>query len=157
MNGREFGRSIARRRERETSLTSGMSQGTVASLAARDASHAPRQLGSTARALVACVGVWSFVLIPWEVHGGGGIAPILALLVSKALLVLLVVCTLRGVGGARMLFTFVCAVSVIAIGFDLPLEYAVLRTGFYLSAIDCLLKLAAALMLVSHYSHRAGG
>ncbi|QCP53468.1 hypothetical protein FAZ95_30975 [Trinickia violacea] len=155
MNGREFGDHAAGHAERQH-------------LPAQDASplDAPghpagarrraRRLGPMTRALVIGVCVWSFVVIPWEVHGSFGVAQTLALLFSKALLVVLVVCTLRGVRGARVLFTFVCAVSVIAIGLDLPLEYNVLRTGFYLSLVDCVLKFAAALALVAHYTNRDG-
>src|SRR5579863_3802071 len=156
MTGRDFGDHTAEHAEREQ-------------LAAQNASHrdAPRRpagarrrvrrLGATTRALVAGVCVWSFVVIPWEVHGSFGSAQTLALLLSKALLVVLVVGTLRGVRGARVLFTFVCAVSVIAIGLDLPLEYSVLRTGFYFSLVDCALKFAAAIALVAHYTNRDGG
>jgi hypothetical protein len=111
-------------------------------------------LGPVACSLVIGVWVWSLVEIPWELRGDGSVAQTIALLFSKALLAVLVVCTLRGVRGARLVFTFICAVSIVAIGIDLPIEYGVLRTGFYLSLVDCAIKLAAALMLVSRYANR---
>jgi hypothetical protein len=134
-----------------------MTNPTLATPGPSGARRRARRLSAMTRALVIAVGVWSFVVIPWEAHGSDGLAQTLALLFSKGLLVVLVVGTLRGVRGARVLFTFVCAVSVIAIGLDLPIEYSVLRAGFYLSLADCALKLAAALALVSHYTHRNGG
>ncbi|MGV2290072.1 hypothetical protein AAHK20_15265 [Trinickia sp. YCB016] len=156
MNEREFGEHTAEHAEREHSAAQDASHLNAPSRPARRRRRA-RPLGPMTRALVVGVCVWSFVVIPWEVHGSFGIAQTLALLFSKALLVVLVVGTLRGVRGARLVFTFVCAVSVIAIGLDLPLEYNVLRTGFYLSLVDCTLKFAAALALVSHYTSRDGG
>ncbi|WP_207001853.1 hypothetical protein [Trinickia mobilis] len=156
MIGREFGHRTAEPAEREHSAAHDAGHIGAARRPAGARGRA-RRLGMMTRALVIGVCVWSFVVIPWEVHGSGGIAQTLALLFSKALLVVLVVCTLRGVRGARVLFTFVCAVSVIAIGLDLPLEYNVLRTGFYLSLVDCALKFAAALALVSHYTNRDSG
>jgi hypothetical protein len=156
MNGRDFGDHTAEPSEREHATAHQADPLDAPGRPAR-ARRRARRLGTMTRALVIGVCVWSFVVIPWEVHGSDGIAQTLALLFSKALLVVLVVGTLRGVRGARVLFTFVCAVSVIAIGLDLPIEYNVLRTGFYLSLVDCALKFAAALALVSHYANRDGG
>ncbi len=113
-----------------------------------------RPLGPLACVLVVAVWVWSLVEIPWELRGSESAAQVAALLLAKALLAVLVLCTLRGVRGARVVFTFACAVSVVAIGVDLPLEYGLLRIGFYLSLVDCAIKLAAAIALMSHATHR---
>ncbi|TKC86292.1 hypothetical protein FAZ69_20785 [Trinickia terrae] len=161
MTGRDAGTRTTETAEPEHAPATGAAVRSAAPTAtpapARKRSNGPRRLGPLTRALVVGVWVWSLVEIPWEVRGSESMAQTLALLFSKALLTVLVICALRGVRGARVLFTFVCAVSVIAIGLDLPVEFNVLRMGFYLSIVDCAIKFAAALALVSRYANRNGG
>lgn len=153
MNRRDFGGRSPEYAERKHVASAGDGLGASCSRTTNSSKRA-RPLDARTRALVIAVWLWSLVEIPWELPGSDGLAQTLALLVSKALLGLLVICTLRGVRGARLLFTIFCAVSIVAIGIDLPLEYNVLRAGFYLSLVDCAIKLAAALSLIAHYVNR---
>ncbi|HTJ95266.1 MAG TPA: hypothetical protein VL424_19395 [Pararobbsia sp.] len=93
-----------------------------------------------AQAAVLAVWLWSMVELPAELTIDASIVQTFALALSKICLTLLAYAVLLGKGYARKIFLFVCWLSILAIAPDLPLQFRIDRTGFYLSAIECVLK-----------------
>ena len=93
-----------------------------------------------AQCAVIAVWIWSMVELPAELTVDASIVQTFALALSKICLTLLVYAVLLGKGYARRMLLFVCWLSILAIAPDLPLQFRYDRSGFYLSAIECLLK-----------------
>jgi hypothetical protein len=92
------------------------------------------------RLAVIAVWVWSMVELPAELAVDASIVQTFALAFSKLCLTLLAGAVLTGNVLARRVFLFICWLSVLAIAPDLPLQFRYDRTGFYLSAVECLMK-----------------
>lgn len=95
------------------------------------------------RLAVIGVWVWSMVELPAELAADASIVQTFALALSKLCLTLLAGAVLTGSVLARRVFLFICWLSVLAIAPDLPLQFRYDRTGFYLSAVECLMKVLA--------------
>ena len=93
-----------------------------------------------AQAAVVAVWIWSMIELPAELAVDASIVQTFALALSKICLTLLVYAVLVGKSLARKVFLFVCWLSVLAIAPDLPLQFRFDRTGFYLSAVECVFK-----------------
>lgn len=74
-------------------------------------------------------------------------AALLALCVSKGLLLALCVCVTLGMRWARRIFVVLCVTSVMAIAPHLPTEWRHYPAAFVLSGIECVMKTAAAVLL----------
>jgi hypothetical protein len=92
------------------------------------------------RIAVIAVWVWAMVELPAELALDASIVQTFALAFSKLCLTLLAAAVLAGSVFARRVFLFICWVSVLAIAPDLPLQFRYDRTDFYLSAVECLMK-----------------
>jgi hypothetical protein len=96
-----------------------------------------------ARLSVVAVWIWSMVELPAELTIDASIVQTFALAMSKLCLTALVGMVLMGNAIARKIFLLVCWLSILAIAPDLPLQFHYDRTGFLLSAIECLMKALA--------------
>jgi hypothetical protein len=100
-------------------------------------------VSALSRLAVIGVWVWSMVELPAELGTDASIVQTFALALSKLCLTLLAGAVLTGSVLARRVFLFICWLSVLAIAPDLPLQFRYDRTGFYLSTIECLMKVLA--------------
>jgi hypothetical protein len=92
------------------------------------------------RLAVIAVWIWAMVELPAELTVDASIVQTFALAFSKLCLTLLAGAVLSGHVLARRVFLFICWLSILAIAPDLPLQFHYDRTGFYLSAVECLIK-----------------
>jgi hypothetical protein len=93
-------------------------------------------------ARISTIGVcaWSLFEIPWEISPADDFMQICALLVGELALIGIGLCALAQARFARVVFTFLCCASVLAVGSALPSEYAASPQFFGLSLVECLLK-----------------
>lgn len=89
----------------------------------------------------------NLIEIPFEQTATGGPVELGALLTSEAISVAIVVCMARGSRVARIAFTLLCSASAFAILPSLPAEFATFRIGFYLSLLECLVKVVALILI----------
>jgi hypothetical protein len=92
------------------------------------------------RLAVIAVWVWAMVELPAELAIDASIVQTFALALSKLCLTLLAGAVLTGSVLARRVFLFICWLSILAVAPDLPLQFRYDRTDFYLSAVECLMK-----------------
>jgi hypothetical protein len=100
---------------------------------------------------IVLVCAWSIVETPWELSPADELARLIALMLSKCLLLGVGAAAFFGVRFARPFFAFLCAASVFALAASLPLEYAMARELFTLSLIECLCKLAVVVSFAAWY------
>jgi hypothetical protein len=93
------------------------------------------------------VAAWSVVEVPWELDMNGSREQTAAVIASKTLLIVIATLSLRGRRWARYLLLFVCLTSVLAIAPELPSEFEHSPWLAFLSSVECLTKLAAAVLL----------
>lgn len=92
------------------------------------------------RVSIGLVCLWSVLETPWEFGPADGVARVVALLLSKCVLLGAGAAAFFGLHYARPLFIFLCGSSVIAVASSLPFEFAISRELFALSLIECILK-----------------
>lgn len=107
--------------------------------------------GLTSKVLIVCVWIWSLIEAPWEVVLETDLTHIAAVATAKVFVSAVALLALRRSHIGEVVFTLVCAASVLAICFTLPTEYSVWRTGFYLSLVECVLKSGTAIALAIRY------
>jgi|HubBroStandDraft_5_1064220.scaffolds.fasta_scaffold55266_2 hypothetical protein len=117
----------------------------------RDFSYTPAarstRLPVSTRFLIIGVWTWSCVEIPWELAGETDGMRVSAVWSGKVLLSAIAFSTLRGSRIGSMSLIFLCFASVLALSVALPDEYRLWRGGFYLSLVECCLKLITGLTL----------
>jgi hypothetical protein len=91
---------------------------------------------------IGMVCLWSILETPWEFGPADGVARIIALLLSKFMLLGAGAAAFFGLHYARLLFLFLCGSSVIAVASSLPFEFTISHELFTLSLIECVLKAA---------------
>lgn len=105
--------------------------------------------GRWTRCMVTATAVWSIVELPFEMWGGISTRDAIACVTATVLWVALVGLVLKGIRAARLAYAFLCTISLMAVAAGLPVEYRVFPCGFALSSVECMLKAAAFLCLVS--------
>jgi hypothetical protein len=105
------------------------------------ARHAP-PVWHAMRVAIGLVCLWSILETPWEFGPSDGVARIIALLLSKCVLLGAGAAAFFGLSYARPLFVFLCGSSVIAVASSLPFEFTISHELFALSLIECVLKAA---------------
>jgi len=98
----------------------------------------PDGLNLCAIASICFVSLWSLLELPWEFKAGSGYEEIVALLLSKIILLGLAACSIRGGRIARCAFLLICLMSVLAVASEIPLEYEHSRSLALLSMVECL-------------------
>lgn len=101
--------------------------------------------------LIVCVWIWSMIETPLELVSESQTSQMIALLVAKLLFSGVAWFALRRSYAGLVVFTFLCAMSVLAVSFTLPMEYSAWRTAFYVSLAECVLKLGAIVALSINY------
>jgi hypothetical protein len=109
----------------------------------------PAVLGRWTRRIVIATAVWSVFELPFEVWVSRSPQEALACIVGKVLWVALVCFALGGSRVARIAYAFLCTIGLMAMAFALPLEYRAFPLGFALTSVECVLKAAAFVCLVS--------
>ncbi|WP_176053117.1 hypothetical protein [Paraburkholderia caribensis] len=89
----------------------------------------------------------SLIEIPFELPGYTGSVELVALLISKAIYVLVVSFMAMGSRVARIAFMLICGTSVLAILPAIPTEHSNFHMGFELSVLECIVKLAALILI----------
>jgi hypothetical protein len=107
--------------------------------------------GRISNALIICVWIWSMIEAPLELTAETQMSQVAALVVAKLLFSAVALLALRRSYLGLVVFTFSCAMSVLAISFTLPMEYSAWRTAFYVSLAECVLKLGAVVALSINY------
>ncbi|WP_144149047.1 hypothetical protein [Paraburkholderia sp. BCC1884] len=92
---------------------------------------------------VIATGIWSLVEAPFEVWGVPWGAEVAACLLSKVLWIGLIALVLLRNRTALLVYGFLSALSVVAVGFSLPAELRIFPLGFALSLGECVLKTVA--------------
>jgi hypothetical protein len=93
-------------------------------------------------ALVIAVCGWALVETPLELGGSPDFTALLAVAVSKVLIILIGTAAVVNLRFARQVFTFLCGASVFAIAPALPLEYARSVGIAIVSTVECIGKAA---------------
>jgi hypothetical protein len=100
-------------------------------------------LGTTTLVLIGMVCLWSLAESHWEMGSADGSATVFALVIAKFILLCAGAAAIFGPARAGAVFVFICASSVFVVGSALPFEYKISTTLFYLSLVECVLKIAA--------------
>jgi uncharacterized membrane protein len=85
---------------------------------------------------------WALIEAPLELGGAIDSTALLAVVVSKVLVILIGIAAFANVRFARQIFTFICGASVFAIAPALPLEYARYTAIAIFSTVECVAKAA---------------
>jgi len=107
--------------------------------------------GSPSRKLTQWVGFWTKIItmtavvwtlceLPVEILIARTPPEIIVVVIGRALWISLALCALSSVKLARPVFIFFTALWTIVIAYKLPLEYGAFPVGFFLSAVECILK-----------------
>ena len=89
-----------------------------------------------------CVCGWSLIETPLEIGVSSSNTGLLALAVSKFIVILIGISAIATVRGARAIFAFICGVSVLVIAPALPLVYTRSVEIAVISTVECVLKAA---------------
>jgi hypothetical protein len=114
-----------------------------------DVSEDLAALGPWTRRVVIATAAWSLGELPFEIWLSPTVTEMAACVVGKLLFVALVHFVLSGSRAAGIGYAFLCTIGLMAMTFGLPAEYRVFPLGFALSSVECLLKAAAFVCLVS--------
>jgi hypothetical protein len=105
-----------------------------------------------ATVLILCVCSWS-VFETWaEIGIDTDNLQLCALLVAKLIWLLVGGAAIYDLRGGRIVFAFLCGVSVLAVAPDLPSVYVISKTIFILLLVECLLKAAYLIAICDRYS-----
>ena len=96
---------------------------------------------------------WSLVEAPLEVGVSSENVLLIAIVISKVIVVGMGFATISNVRFAHAIFFFICGASVFAIAPALPIEYEYLGSIAMFSIVECLLKTACVIMFFIDSAH----
>jgi hypothetical protein len=106
------------------------------------------ELGALTQSTIVLTAIWSLCELPVEILSSQTLAESIACIVGKLIWLSLTLWALSGRAMARAVFAFCCGVSTLSIATGLAAEHHFFAVGFYLSAVECLLKAFAFLLIV---------
>jgi hypothetical protein len=121
----------------------------------KDGEGAPMLCGRWTRRLVQLSALWALVEFPVEYWGAQDGIERIALSVSTALWLFIIIFVLKGNSVARVVYVFLCALGVLAVAPALPAEYTMFPLAFYLSFVECVVKCLMFVTFVSRYISEA--
>lgn len=95
--------------------------------------------------------LWSLLEAPWELTPVDDTTRVIALVVSKCLLLGVGAAAIWGVRYTRAAFAFLCGISVLAVAPTLPFVYSISQSLFALALVECVLKAAVAMSCALWY------
>jgi len=104
--------------------------------------------------LLGCIAVWTLFELPFELIFSETARDRIAAILGAIIWLLLIIGAISRLRFARSSFTFLCGLSALVIAFTISSEYAVSTIAFILSAVECLLKAFAFIVLKSIWIER---
>jgi hypothetical protein len=109
----------------------------------------PTTLGIWTRRVIVATAIWSVIELPFEIWVSVSPRDAIACITAKILWVALISFVLTGSRVARIAYSFLCTIGLMAVAFALPAEYRAFPPAFVLSSVECTLKAIAFVCLVS--------
>lgn len=98
--------------------------------------------------MIVCTALWSLLELPLELFVSLSSTEIVAAVLGEAIWLIVAIFTLGGNQFAKKVFAFCCAISALSIGFGLEAEEKFFQIGFYVSIIECTLKIVTLALLL---------